>query len=360
MIGVQIDNLNRHFGKLTVLRNISMQVNPGEFTVLLGPSGCGKSTLLASIAGLDELQGGKILFDGTDVSDMEPSERNIGMVFQSYALYPTMTVRQNLSFGLEVARTSKAEIVERVLWAAQLLQIEPLLDRKPSQLSGGQRQRVAIGRALVRKTNLFLFDEPLSNLDAKLRTEMRVEIKELHKRLGATFVYVTHDQVEAMTLASRIAIMHGGKIEQYASPEEVYERPASLFVAGFIGSPPMNLLPATLKSRSDGFDALAGDQVLSVDGYAFTVTPSDGQPVLLGVRPENVVIGGLGGMATLDAQIVVIEPLGSDTLVWVDCAGKRMAVRVPPKDAKGLSGGIRLGFSIDNLSIFSQESELRL
>jgi multiple sugar transport system ATP-binding protein len=360
MIGVQIDNLNRHFGKLTVLRDITMRVDPGEFTVLLGPSGCGKSTLLASIAGLDELQGGKILFDGTDVSDMEPSERNIGMVFQSYALYPTMTVRQNLSFGLEVARTSKAEIVERVRWAAQLLQIEPLLDRKPSQLSGGQRQRVAIGRALVRKTNLFLFDEPLSNLDAKLRTEMRVEIKELHKRLGATFVYVTHDQVEAMTLASRIAIMHAGKIEQYASPEEVYDRPASLFVAGFIGSPPMNLLPATLKSRADGFDAIVDGQSLSIDGYEFNAAPIDGQPVLLGVRPENVVISETSNLARLEAKIIVIEPLGSDTLVWVDCVGRRLAVRTPPKDAKGLSGSLHLGFSVDNLSIFSEESGLRL
>jgi multiple sugar transport system ATP-binding protein len=282
------------------------------------------------------------------------------MVFQSYALYPTMTVRQNLSFGLEVAKTSKAEIGERVLWAAQLLQIEPLLDRKPSQLSGGQRQRVAIGRALVRKTNLFLFDEPLSNLDAKLRTEMRVEIKELHKRLGATFVYVTHDQVEAMTLATRIAIMHGGRIEQYASPEDVYERPASLFVAGFIGSPPMNLLPATLKSRAGGFDAVVDGKALAVDDYDFGVPPSDGQQVLLGIRPENVVIAGPDDVAMLEADVVVIEPLGSDTLVWIDCAGKRAAVRMSPKEAKSLPKRVPLRFAVDNLSIFSPESGARL
>nr|WP_325265962.1 ATP-binding cassette domain-containing protein [uncultured Rhizobium sp.] len=360
MIGIEIQSLNRHFGKLAVLQDVSMEVKPGEFTVLLGPSGCGKSTLLASIAGLDDLQGGRILFDGSDVSDLEPSERNIGMVFQSYALYPTMTVRQNLSFGLEVAKTAKTEIKERVSWAAQLLQIERLLDRKPSQLSGGQRQRVAIGRALVRKTNLFLFDEPLSNLDAKLRTEMRVEIKELHKRLGATFVYVTHDQVEAMTLATRIAIMHGGKIEQYASPEEVYERPASLFVASFIGSPPMNLLPATLKSRPGGFDALVGGQAVSLDGYGFEAPPKDGDKVLVGIRPENVIIGETAGMKALDAQVVVVEPLGSDTLIWIDCAGNRMAARTAPKDAKGICGTLKLCFLAENMSIFSEVSGLRL
>ena len=360
MIGVQIESLKRHFGKLAVLNDVSMEVKPGEFTVLLGPSGCGKSTLLASIAGLDDLQGGRILFDGSDVSQMEPAERNIGMVFQSYALYPTMTVRKNLSFGLEVAKTSKAEINERVSWAAQVLQIEALLDRKPSQLSGGQRQRVAIGRALVRKTNLFLFDEPLSNLDAKLRTEMRVEIKELHKRLGATFIYVTHDQVEAMTLATRIAIMRGGNIEQYASPEEVYERPASLFVAAFIGSPPMNLIPATIKRSAGGIDAVIGGQSVPVDGYAFDTPPDEGDSVVLGIRPENVELGETAAMAQLDAQVVVVEPLGSDTLVWVDCGASRMAVRLSPKAAKGISGTVKLCFAVENLSIFSQATGLRL
>lgn len=359
MIGVQIESLSRHFGALPVLRDISMEVHPGEFTVLLGPSGCGKSTLLASIAGLDDLQGGRILFDSADVSDLEPAERNIGMVFQSYALYPTMTVRQNLSFGLEVAKTSKADIQERVTWAAQLLQIEPLLDRKPSQLSGGQRQRVAIGRALVRKTNLFLFDEPLSNLDAKLRTEMRVEIKELHRRLGATFIYVTHDQVEAMTLATRIAIMQGGRIEQYATPEDVYERPASLFVASFIGAPPMNLLPATLKQTSHGVVAFTGDHTVSLKGYPFKIAPADGQPIVIGIRPENILIDG-NDAPTLRAEVVVVEPLGADTLVWVDCAANRMAVRTHPKEAKGLSGSIGLSFKVENLSIFSKDSGLRL
>ncbi|PZO80820.1 MAG: ABC transporter ATP-binding protein [Mesorhizobium amorphae] len=357
MIGVAIDRLQRSYGGVSVLRDVSMQVEPGEFAVLLGPSGCGKSTLLASIAGLDDLQGGRILFDGADVSEWEPAERGIGMVFQSYALYPTMTVRKNMSFGLEVARASKAEIAERVEWAAKLLRIEPLLDRKPRELSGGQRQRVAIGRALVRRTNLFLFDEPLSNLDAKLRTEMRVEIKELHRRLGATFIYVTHDQVEAMTLATRIAVMHGGKIEQYASPEEVFERPASLFVAGFIGSPPMNLLPARLEASNGGQMLRIGPVLMPVEGYAFSAPRAAGE-VVAGIRPENIAIGGDG--PTLPAEIRLIEPLGSDTLVWAECEGTRLAVRVPPKAAKGLSGTVALSFSVENLSLFSAETGLRL
>ena len=360
MIGVDIQGLSRRFGHVTVLSDISLEVKPGEFTVLLGPSGCGKSTLLASIAGLDSLQGGHIMFDGQDVSDLEPADRKIGMVFQSYALYPTMTVRRNLSFGLEVARASKADIRERVQWAAQLLQIEPLLDRKPSQLSGGQRQRVAIGRALVRRADLFLFDEPLSNLDAKLRTEMRVEIKELHKRLGATFVYVTHDQIEAMTLATRIAVMNGGRIEQYASPEDVYERPASVFVARFIGSPPMNLLPAVLKTRPDGVVAVVGDDPVAMDGYDFAAPLPDDEGVLVGIRPENIRLGQVDGRSTLRADIVVTEPLGSDTLIWLDCGGHRIAARTSPKEARGLSGSLSLSIAVENISLFSQRTGLRL
>ncbi|QQR39267.1 ABC transporter ATP-binding protein [Devosia rhizoryzae] len=360
MAGVTIDKVRRSYGALTVLKDVSLDVQPGEFAVLLGPSGCGKSTLLASIAGLDDLQSGRILFDGEDVTDYEPAERNIGMVFQSYALYPNMTVRQNMSFGLEVAKTPKAEIVERVQWAAQLLQIEPLLDRKPSQLSGGQRQRIAIGRALVRKADLFLFDEPLSNLDAKLRTEMRVEIKNLHQKLGVTFIYVTHDQVEAMTLATRIAVMHGGVIEQYASPDEVYNRPASLFVADFVGSPPMNLLPARLQKTAAGLTATIEGHTVPVDNYPFLASPADGEEIVLGIRPEHVLIDAPDAAFAIRAPILVVEPLGADTLAWFELANKRMAARLTPEAARGLGREVSLSFDLRQISLFSKATERRL
>ena len=345
MTRVAIEEVDRRYGPTHVLRAVSLEIGEGEFAVLLGPSGCGKSTLLASVAGLDPLQGGRILFDGQDVSGLEPAERNIGMVFQSYALYPSMRVRGNLSFGLETQGVARAQVRERVAWAADLLQIEELLDRRPSELSGGQRQRVAIGRALVRDTSLFLFDEPLSNLDAKLRTEMRVEIKALHGRLGATFIYVTHDQVEAMTLATRIAVMNAGVIEQYAPPEEVYERPASLFVAGFIGAPPMNLMPA----RLDGEAARVGDASLPL-----RAPPEAPREVVVGVRPEalEVVPAGEAPEGALRGRVVVTEPLGSDTLVWVEVDGRRIAARVAPPEARGLPERVGLVPMAGALSVF--------
>ena len=232
MSGVVVRGLSKSYGLVRALRGIDLVVEPGDFTVLLGPSGCGKSTLLNAIAGLDDIDAGSIEIGGAEVTQREPSERGIAMVFQSYALYPTMTVRRNLSFGLRVRSVPKPEIERRVAWVSELLQIGGMLDRKPSQLSGGQRQRVAIGRALVQQAKVFLLDEPLSNLDAKLRTEMRVELKRLHQSLAATIIYVTHDQIEAMTLATRIAVMRAGRIEQYAAPDVLYERPATLFVAG--------------------------------------------------------------------------------------------------------------------------------
>ena len=237
---VEFRNLVKQFGRVTVLEDLNLTVNDGEFLVLLGPSGCGKTTLLNLLAGLQEVTAGTITIGGRDVTDLDPKDRGLAMVFQSYALYPTKTVRGNLKFGLSAQRLDRAEIERRVAWAADLLRIDPLLDRRPAQLSGGQRQRVAIGRALVKNVEVFLFDEPLSNLDAKLRTEMRLEIKKLHHELEQTIVYVTHDQVEAMTMATRIAIMDGGVIQQIGTPDEIYERPANLFVARFIGSPAMN------------------------------------------------------------------------------------------------------------------------
>ena len=356
MTRVTIDAVERSYGAERVLRGVSLEVAEGEFAVLLGPSGCGKSTLLSAVAGLDEVQGGRILFDGEDVEGLEPAERNVGMVFQSYALYPSMRVRGNLSFGLETRGLDRDTVRERVARTAELLQIESLLDRRPSELSGGQRQRVAIGRALVRDTTLFLFDEPLSNLDAKLRTEMRVELKALHRRLGATFVYVTHDQVEAMTLATRIAVLDGGRIEQYASPKVVYDRPASLFVASFIGSPPMNLMPAHLAVEGGG-------AVARVGRFRVPVAPGtgrDGQAVTLGIRPEALLLASENGPAALEGEVLVTELLGADTLVWAEVEGRRIAVRATPAEAEALGDRIRLAVAPGSVSVFDPDGGARL
>ncbi|SEQ73276.1 carbohydrate ABC transporter ATP-binding protein, CUT1 family [Faunimonas pinastri] len=361
--GISIRHLNKSYGALHVLRDIDLEVEPGEFTVLLGPSGCGKSTLLNTIAGLDETTDGEIRIGGTDVTDEEPSRRGIAMVFQSYALYPTMSVRQNLTFGLKVNHVPRAEIGRRVAWVADLLQIRELLDRKPGQLSGGQRQRVAIGRALVREAKVFLFDEPLSNLDAKLRTEMRVEIKRLHQKLGSTIVYVTHDQIEAMTLATRIAVMRGGVVQQYADPQTLYERPATLFVAGFVGSPAMNLVPATL-STAGGLKAVVGSQSLPLEAYPFAERLSDGQPIVVGLRPEDISLadetGGAAQDVVVEAALRFTEPMGADTLCWFDWAGRTISVRLPPDRARGLPHDARLRFDISKASVFSAETENRL
>ncbi|PVA05361.1 ABC transporter ATP-binding protein [Thalassorhabdomicrobium marinisediminis] len=356
MTQITIRNAERSYGALKVLRDVSLDIADQEFAVLLGPSGCGKSTLLSAIAGLDDLQSGEILFDGQNVAGVEPADRDIGMVFQSYALYPSMRVRDNLSFGLETQKLPKADIRKRVEWAADLLQITPLLDRKPSALSGGQRQRVAIGRALVREASLFLFDEPLSNLDAKLRTEMRVEIKALHQRLGATFIYVTHDQVEAMTLATRIAVINGGVIEQFATPEEIYNRPASLFVAGFIGAPPMNLIPAVVRSDAGQAYAQLADGALTIPG----LTAADGTEIVVGIRPEDLALCEEGEAADLTGKVVVAELLGADTLVWIEVAGQRIAVRLAPEDADRLDPVVRLRATADRISVFDAASTKRL
>jgi multiple sugar transport system ATP-binding protein len=357
MSSIAIRGLSKSYGPLTVLHDIELEVAPGEFTVLLGPSGCGKSTLLSAIAGLDEISAGRIEIGGVDVTAEEPSRRGIAMVFQSYALYPTMTVRRNLSFGLRVKSVPKVEIERRVAWAAELLQITPLLDRKPAQLSGGQRQRVAIGRALVQDAKLFLFDEPLSNLDAKLRTEMRVEIKRLHQQLGATIVYVTHDQIEAMTLATRIAVMRAGRIEQYATPDALYERPQTLFVAGFVGAPGMNFLPATFAAGAARLSNLA----LPLNGYPFAAPPQPGEPLILGVRPEHVGLADCGAPGIIvEAETLFIEPMGADTLGWFQLDGHRISARLQPQLARGIAGSVRLALDLHHASLFGQKTEQRL
>jgi multiple sugar transport system ATP-binding protein len=360
MSAVSITGLSKSFGHLKVLKDIDLPIGAGDFTVLLGPSGCGKSTLLNAIAGLEDTDAGVIEIDGADVTHHEPSKRGIAMVFQSYALYPTMSVRKNLSFGLRVRSVPRPEVARRVDWAARLLQIDELLERKPSQLSGGQRQRVAIGRALVQHAKVFLFDEPLSNLDAKLRTEMRVELKRLHKELGTTIVYVTHDQIEAMTLATRIAVMRAGRIEQYAAPDDLYEEPATLFVASFVGSPAMNFLRGRLLA-GNAPAVQVGAARLPLDGYRFRMSPVAGQEIVVGIRPEHITLARDEPQAcTMDAEALFMEPMGADTLGWFQCGEHRLSARLVPQVARGISGRVRLALLSDHVSLFDPSSEARL
>jgi len=315
------------YGNTVVVPPLDLDVAPGEFIVLLGPSGCGKSTLLSAIAGLTDLHRGQMFIKDRNVTWAEPKDRGIGMVFQSYALYPRMTVEQNLSFGLKVAGTGKALIRERVAEAARILQLEPLLKRRPADLSGGQRQRVAIGRALVRHVDIFLFDEPLSNLDAKLRNELRLEIRRLHEELGRTMIYVTHDQVEAMTLADRIAVMKDGVIQQLATPDEVYNRPANRFVASFVGAPAMNFFDGRLEE--DRF-VLTEGTAIGLGGYGFAA-PAIAGPATLGIRPEQLFVaeGAVPeGAAAFEARVEMVEALGPSSVVWCRICGQRVAMTV--------------------------------
>ncbi len=356
MPNISIENLNIKFGAVTVLDGLNLAIADREFMVLLGPSGCGKSTLLNTVAGLIDANDGRILIDGTDVITLEPKDRGLAMVFQSYALYPQMSVRGNLGFGLKVAGLPKAEIEKRVSDAADLLQIRPLLDRKPGALSGGQRQRVAIGRALVRQTKIFLFDEPLSNLDAQLRAELRLEIKRLHQRLKTTVIYVTHDQIEALTLADRIAVMKDRIIQQLGTPEEIYERPANRFVASFVGSPAMTFLPATLVSSDGRISAKIGEVDVPLENYPFKAPPQDGMQVELGIRPEQ---SSLGEGPYL-AKVEMVEPMGADTLVWSKLGDCSLSTRVGA-DTKIIPGEtVPLGFVTDKISLFSKDTGLRL
>jgi multiple sugar transport system ATP-binding protein len=358
MHSISVKDLTLNFGAVSVLKNLNLDVAEGEFIVLLGPSGCGKSTLLNCLAGLLDITEGQIWIKGKNVTWAEPSERGIGMVFQSYALYPQMTVRGNLSFGLKNARMPKDEIDKRVARAAEILQIGPLLDRKPAALSGGQRQRVAIGRALVRDVDVFLFDEPLSNLDAKLRSELRVEIKRLHSRLNNTMVYVTHDQIEALTLADRIAIMRGGIIQQLDAPQVIYNRPANLFVAGFIGSPSMNFLHGATVDGGKAFRF--GDQTLSLAGYEGGAI-LDRPRVVLGLRPEHLTLTDRPEPGhTLPAEVELDEPMGADSLVWLQTGGQQVSVRVPVEGRLAPGTKVHLRLDIPKASLFDADGEQRI
>jgi multiple sugar transport system ATP-binding protein len=353
---VSVRDLSIRYGSVSVIEALNLDVAAGEFIVLLGPSGCGKSTLLNAVAGLLDISEGEVWISGKNVTWAEPKDRGIGMVFQSYALYPRMSVEGNLSFGLRMAGLPKAEIATRVAGAAKLLQLEPLLDRKPSELSGGQRQRVAIGRALVRHVDVFLFDEPLSNLDAKLRNELRVEIKKLHQSLGNTMIYVTHDQIEALTLADRIAVMKSGVIQQLATPHDVYHRPVNLFVAAFIGSPGMNFLQGRLES---GRLALDGTSV-AVDRYPFAAPATD-RPATLGLRPEHIGLGPApAGHHGARGTVTIVEPMGADTVVWTSFAGQPLTIRTDGERVVTVGEEIAFHFDPGRASIFDTASGTRL
>jgi multiple sugar transport system ATP-binding protein len=361
MKSIEIKELSLDFGDVNVLKRLDLDIFDGEFLVLLGASGCGKSTLLNCVAGLLDVSDGQIFIKGKNVTWEEPKDRGIGMVFQSYALYPQMTVEGNLSFGLKNQRVPKDEIAKRIDRAAAILQIEPLLKRKPGELSGGQRQRVAIGRALVRDVDVFLFDEPLSNLDAKLRAELRVEIKRLHQRLKNTMIYVTHDQIEALTLADRIAIMKEGAVQQLADPHAIYNKPVNKYVAGFIGSPGMNFIDGAVNGGKKPVFQAEGIKI-DLANYDFaTDEPASGSAVF-GIRPEHVVVGSdvSSQPFTATVEVEVVEPMGSDTLVWSRLDGQEFRLRVDGQSDFEAGARIKVGFDPVRASIFDASTELRL
>ncbi|WP_417264462.1 ABC transporter ATP-binding protein [Celeribacter sp.] len=361
MANLDINRVRKSYGRHEVLKEVNISVGDGDFLVLLGPSGCGKSTLLNIIAGLEDITDGEVLIGDRLVNDLPPKDRDIAMVFQSYALYPTMTVRQNIEFGMKIRGVPAEERAKATEAAAEMLQMSTLLDRKPSQLSGGQRQRVAMGRAIVRHPELFLFDEPLSNLDAKLRVDMRTEIKRLHQRLGATIVYVTHDQIEAMTLATKVAVMKDGIVQHFGAPQEVYDRPANTYVARFVGSPAMNIIPGRLLN-SDGaptvaFDTPNGEALIS----GVTLSPEvardfAGREVLVGIRPEHFSLDGEG---VVPVGVDIVEPTGPDTLVVFSAGGTEVVARLDPVEL-GIGEQVRFAVKADKVVLFDPKTETRL
>jgi multiple sugar transport system ATP-binding protein len=360
MATITIEGLEKRFGDVTAVGGIDLAIEDGEFVVLVGPSGCGKSTTLRMVAGLEPVSGGKIKFGQNVVNNLTPKNRDIAMVFQSYALYPHMTVYDNMSFGLRLKGFAKDEIRRRVHEAAAMLNIEELLRRKPRELSGGQRQRVAMGRAIVRQPKAFLFDEPLSNLDANLRAQMRVEIKRLHKKLKTTVIYVTHDQIEAMTLADRIVIMRDGRIVQVGQPMEVYERPVDRFVAGFIGAPKMNFLPGRVEEMQGHLHFLAeGDIVLPLpEARREAYRPHLGRPMELGIRPEHLHVGSIGSpdAADFEAAIDVVEPMGADGLAFFRIAGSELAATCDPHLRLEIGERVTLSADMSRCHLIEQES----
>ncbi|WEX75682.1 sn-glycerol-3-phosphate ABC transporter ATP-binding protein UgpC [Sinorhizobium numidicum] len=356
MASVELRNVRKAYASLEVIHDISLAIEDGQFIALVGPSGCGKSTLLRMIAGLEEISSGEIAIDGMVVNNLTPRERNVAMVFQSYALYPHMTVAENMGFNLKLSGFPKADIESRVNEAARMLDLTALLGRKPAQLSGGQRQRVAMGRAIVRDPAIFLFDEPLSNLDAKLRVQMRSEIKTLHQKVKTTSIYVTHDQIEAMTLADKIVVLNQGKVEQTGTPLQLYKRPANLFVAAFIGSPAMNMLDCTVEGDNGQPAARLGD------GSKITIAPDRkvkvGQSVTIGLRPEHL-SPGAGGTA-LTGKTLLVEPTGAQTHVVFDLAGQPVVAIVDGEYPARHGARFETNVSADHVHVFDRDSGLAL
>ena len=363
MVAINIDRFVKRYGSVQVVHDISFDIEEGEFLVLVGPSGCGKSTILRMVAGLEEISGGELRMQGQRVNDLTPKERQVAMVFQDYALYPHMSVEQNIGFSLELARVPRPERQEQVKRVADILQIGHLLQRRPRELSGGQRQRVAIGRAMVRKPQLFLFDEPLSNLDAKLRAEMRGQIKRLHQALKTTSMYVTHDQLEAMTLADRIVCLLDGRIAQMGTPRELFDRPANVFVAEFIGSPTMNILPATAGSENGNptLTLESGGRIDLPAGAKLPANVAEGHKVLAGVRPEHLSdVAGASATASISGTVDMLEPLGSDILVTVQAGGATFTARCTDRGQFELGTELTLHFDPERLHLFDAETQTRL
>jgi multiple sugar transport system ATP-binding protein len=355
MSSLTIKDVIKKYGDLQVLHGINLEIQDGQFVVLLGPSGCGKSTLLRMLAGLEPISGGTVSIGDRVVNDVHPKDRNIAMVFQNYALYAHMTVRENMAFSMTLRKMDKAKIEERVQWAAGVLSLEPYLERRPKELSGGQRQRVAMGRAIVRNPDVFLFDEPLSNLDAKLRVQMRTEIKELHQKLNTTTVYVTHDQIEAMTMANVVVIMRDGRIVQFGSPLEVYDSPSNLFVAQFIGSPGMNLLEGVVAEEN-------GARVVQSKGQSFplprNVAVSVGQQVIYGIRPEHFTPSNEG--SGVKARVKVVEPTGPETHLFCDIAGQEICAISRERLGWAPNSTITLTPMLEHVHVFDAKTELAL
>ncbi|WP_069942209.1 ABC transporter ATP-binding protein [Pseudomonas putida] len=365
MATLELRNVNKTYGSglPDTLKDIQLSIRDGEFLILVGPSGCGKSTLMNCIAGLEQITGGAILIDEQDVSGMSPKDRDIAMVFQSYALYPTMSVRENIEFGLKIRKLPQAAIDEEVARVARLLQIEHLLARKPAQLSGGQQQRVAMGRALARRPKIYLFDEPLSNLDAKLRVEMRTEMKLMHQRLKTTTVYVTHDQIEAMTLGDKVAVMKDGIIQQFGTPQQIYNDPANQFVASFIGSPPMNFIPVRL-AKQDGrvLALLDSGQARCELPLGLAADELDGREIILGIRPEQIALGTAegNGLPGIRAEVQVTEPTGPDLLVFVTLNQTKVCCRLAPDVACRVGDTLNLQLDPARVLLFDAESGERV
>lgn len=354
MASISLRGLEKSYGAVRIVKGIDLDIADGEFVVFVGPSGCGKSTTLRMVAGLESISGGELRIGEKVVNSLAPRERDIAMVFQDYALYPHKTVRENMGFSLKVRGIAANEAQTRITEAAEMLGISHLLDRKPGQLSGGQRQRVAMGRAIVRRPQVFLFDEPLSNLDAKLRGQVRTEIKRLHQKIGTTIVYVTHDQVEAMTLADRIVILRGGEIEQVGTPDEVYNTPASVFVGGFVGSPAMNFVKATVKNGGLAF--ANGDTLPLSSLQSASAAVQEGAQLIVGIRPEHFTTLADHSMA-LSAQVQVVEPLGSDTLVHFAIDGETLTARMPPNMRPQPGETLKIGIDPTKLHLFDAKTE---